>query len=71
MSECGFRDPFTYRSEHPAKRLGLIGRLALTNHVLDVERLARGFHNVELHQYLHELMQGNDPRESDWFKRIA
>ena len=66
----GFRDPFTYRSEHPSHRIGMIARMGLTNHVLDVERLALEHRNVELHQYLHELMQGGDPRDSEWFKRL-
>lgn len=66
----GYRDPITFRSEHPSNRIGLTASVRLTSHVLDVERLAREHRNVELHQYIHELMQGGDPRESEWFKRM-
>lgn len=61
--QLGYRDPMTYR------KLGTNPSLRLTNHVLNVERLAQGRHNVELHQYIHELIQGQNPMESDWFKK--
>lgn len=63
----GHRDPFTHRSAS----IGLVEKLALTNHVLAVERLVNRYQNVELHQYLYELVAGKDPRESEWFKRLT
>lgn len=61
---AGFRDPFTF------KKLPILDWLPLNCHVLNLNRLAREFRNEALHQYVHELMQGMDPRQSDWFKRI-
>lgn len=59
----GHRDPMTFR------KLPILDWLPLSCHVLNVERMVREHCNVELYQYIHELMQGMDPRESDWFKR--
>lgn len=56
-TEVGYRDPFTYKS------LPVIESLRLTNHVLNVEALAKNYRNQELHQYLHLLSQGEDPTD--------
>lgn len=61
----GYRRPFTF------KKLPISDWLPLGCHVLTIQRLASEFRNEELHQYIHELMQGVDPRDSDWFKGVA
>lgn len=61
----GHRDPMTF------KKLPILEWLPLSCHVLTLERLARNFQNEALHQYVHELMRGQDPRESEWFKRLV
>lgn len=58
----GYRSPYTF------KDLPTIESLRLTNHVLVIERLHDAHSNENLHQYIYELMQGNDPRELSWFK---
>lgn len=62
--ERGYRDPMTYR------RLPLVESMRVTRHVMTLAKLSSEFRNVALHQYVHELMQGKDPMESDWFRRI-
>lgn len=47
----GFRDPHTYR------KLPLVPALALTNRVLEVERLVREHRNSDLHQLLFDLSE--------------
>lgn len=61
----GHRDPFTF------KKLPIGEWLPLNRHLLTMERLVREFQNEAAHQYLHELIQGKDPWESDWFKRLG
>ena len=63
--ELGYRDPFTY------KTLPLIPSMSLTSHVLNIENLIHKHMNVEVHQYLHELSSGIDPRQSKWYKNIV
>lgn len=63
--ELGYRDPFTY------KTLPLIPSIQLTNHVLNIESLIHKHRNVAVHQYIHELMSGKDPRDSKWYKNIV
>lgn len=53
----GYRDPYTY------KALPLLPSMALTTHVLNIERLVEGHRNQDLHQYVHLLMEGKDPRK--------
>lgn len=53
----GHREARTY------KALPLLPALALTTHVLNVERLVEERRNEDLHEYLHLLMQGKDPRQ--------
>lgn len=57
----GYRDPMTY------KDLDTVASMKLTNHVLNIEMLKEKRDNVGMHQYIHELMQGKDPRKSDWW----
>lgn len=57
-TEIGYRDPFTYKS------LPTIESIRLTNHVLNVEALAKSYRNEALHEYLHLLSQGEDPRKN-------
>jgi len=59
----GYRDPMTY------KRLPTLDGLTLLDHVLTLRSLQNRFANEHTHQYLHELMQGKDPRKSAWFKK--
>lgn len=59
----GYRDPMTYR------KADTITAMVLNSHVMNMEMLVGANDNVAKHQYMYELMSGEDPRQSEWFKR--
>lgn len=50
------------------KSLPTVAGTALINHTMNIRSLQNKFAYEHAHQYVHELMQGEDPRQSDWFQ---